>query len=323
LSVSWWVWVVFSLAVVAVLLLDLAVFHRRAQEVTLREAAAWTVVWLVLAVGFAPIVWVWLGGAAAKEYLAGYLIERSLSIDNVFVLVVIFAYFAVPPEYRHRALLWGVIGALGLRLVFIGAGAVALEKLSWAVYVLGAFLVLTGLRLAVRELHVDPEENPVLRLLRRLLPMTADYHGQRFFVRVERQLRATPMLAVLVAVATTDVAFAADSVPAVFAVTDDPFLVFAANAFAVLGMLALFFLLAATVHRFRFLRPALAAILVFVGVKMAASHMVEIPISLSLAVIGAIIGLAALASLADARRSRVPVEAVRPARPAELETTWR
>jgi tellurite resistance protein TerC len=266
---------------------------------------------------------VWLGGAAAKEYLAGYLIERSLSIDNVFVLVVIFAYFAVPPEYRHRALLWGVIGALGLRLVFIGAGAVALEKLSWAVYVLGAFLVLTGLRLAVRELHVDPEENPVLRLLRRLLPMTADYHGQRFFVRVERQLRATPMLAVLVAVATTDVAFAADSVPAVFAVTDDPFLVFAANAFAVLGMLALFFLLAATVHRFRFLRPALAAILVFVGVKMAASHMVEIPISLSLAVIGAIIGLAALASLADARRSRVPVEAVRPARPAELETTWR
>lgn len=323
MSVSWWVWIVFSLAVVAVLLLDLVVFHRRAQQVTLREAASWTVVWLVLAVGFAPIVWVWLGGVAAKEYLAGYLIERSLSVDNVFVLVVIFAYFAVPPEYRHRALLWGVIGALGLRLVFIGVGAVALEKLSWTVYVLGAFLVLTGLRLAARELRVDPEGNPVLRLLRRLLPMTADYHGQRFFVRVGRQFRATPMLAVLVAVATTDVAFAADSVPAVFAVTDEPFLVFAANAFAVLGMLALYFLLAASVHRFRFLRPALAAILVFVGVKMAASHVLEIPVSLSLAVIGAIIGLAALASFADARRSPVPVEAVRPTRPVELETTWR
>jgi tellurite resistance protein TerC len=323
LSVSWWVWIVFSVAVVAVLLLDLVVFHRRAQQVTLREAAAWTAVWLVLAVGFAAVVWAWLGGAAAKEYLAGYLIERSLSVDNVFVLVVIFAYFAVPPEYRHRALLWGVIGALGLRLVFIGAGAVALEKLSWTVYVLGAFLVLTGLRLAVRELRVDPEGNPVLRLLRRLLPMTADYHGQRFFVRVERQLRATPMLAVLVAVATTDVAFAADSVPAVFAVTDDPFLVFAANAFAVLGMLALYFLLAASVHRFRFLRPALAAILVFVGVKMAASHVLEIPVSLSLVVIGAIIGLAALASLADARRSHAPVGAARPTRPTELETTWR
>jgi tellurite resistance protein TerC len=317
------VWVVFSLAVVAVLLLDLVVFHRRAQEVTLREAAAWTVVWLVLAVGFAAVVWAWLGGAAAKEYLAGYLIERSLSIDNVFVLVVIFAYFAVPPEYRHRALLWGVIGALGLRLVFIGAGAVALERLSFTVYVLGAFLVLTGLRLAVRELHADPEGNPVLRLLRRFLPITADFHGQRFVVRVDRQFRATPMLAVIVAVATTDVAFAADSVPAVFAVTDDPFLVFAANAFAVLGLLALYFLLAATVNHFRFLRPALAAILVFVGVKMAASHVLEIPVSLSLAVIGSIIGLAALASLADARRSRVQVETVRRPRPIELETTWR
>lgn len=323
MSVSWWVWVVFSLVVVAVLLLDLAVFHRRAREVTLREAAAWTVVWLVLAVGFAPIVWAWLGGAAAKEYLAGYLIERSLSIDNVFVLVVVFAYFAVPTEYRHRALLWGVIGALGLRLVFIGAGAVALEKISWTVYVLGAFLFLTGLRLAVRDVRVDPEENLLLRLLRRLLPMTAGYHGQRFFVRVERRLRATPMLAVLVAVATTDVAFAADSVPAVFAVTDDPFLVFAANAFAVLGMLALFFLLAETVHRFRFLRPALATILVFVGVKMATSHMIEIPVSLSLAVIGATIGLAVLASLTDLRRSRVPAGDVRPTRPAGLETTWR
>ena len=302
MDVALWIWIAFTLGMLAVLLVDLLVFHRKAGEVGLREAAAWTVVWLALAFGFAGIVWVWQGGEEATAFLTGYLIERSLSVDNVFVLAVIFAYFTVPPAYRHRALLFGVLGALVLRAGFIAGGAVALERFNWTVYVLGAFLIATGLRLAVREVEPNPERNLVLRLLRRVVPMTRRFHGQRFFVRIESRLLATPMLAVLVAVATTDVAFAADSVPAIFAVTDDPFLVFAANAFSVLGMLALYFLLAGMLGRFRYLRPALATILVFVGVKMAASELYHIPVAASLAVIVGILATATAASLVAERR---------------------
>ena len=297
MDVALWIWAVFAVGVLAVLLVDLLVFHRRAHSVSLREAGLWTAVWLALAVGFAGVVWAWQGGEAATEYLTGYVIERSLSIDNVFVLAVIFGYFAVPPQYRHRALLWGVIGALVLRAGFIAGGSVALDRFSWTVYVLGAFLIVTGLKLAVHRIDADPDRNVALRLLRRIIPMTVRFHGQRFFVRAEQRVLATPMLAVLVAVATTDVAFAADSVPAIFAVTDDTFLVFAANAFSVLGMLALFFLLDGMLGRFRYLRPALAAILVFVGVKMAASGVYHMPVALSLAVILAILAAATVVSL--------------------------
>jgi tellurite resistance protein TerC len=302
LEVALWVWVAFAVAVTSVLLIDLIVFHRRAKEVPLGQAAAWTVVWLVLAVAFAGVVWAWQGGTRATEYLTGYLIERSLSIDNVFVLTIILAYFAVPPTYRHRALLLGVLGALILRAAFIAGGAVALEQFAWTVYVLGAFLIATGLRLAFRELEPHPDQNVVLRALRGIIPMTRRFHGQRFFVRTRRHLLATPMLAVLVAIATTDVAFAADSVPAIFAVTDEPFLVFAANAFSVLGMLALYFLLAGMLDRFRLLRPALAAILIFVGAKMVASDFYEVPIGASLSLIVGILVTATLASLLQERQ---------------------
>lgn len=310
MDVALWIWAVFAAGVVAVLLVDLLVFHRRAQEVALREASIWTAVWLALAVGFAGVVWAWRGGEAATEYLTGYLIERRLSIDNIFVLAVIFSYFAVPPQYRHRALLWGVLGALLLRAGFIAGGAVALERFAWTVYVLGVFLIATGLRLTVREVEAQPDKNVVLRLVRRVVPMTERFHGQRFFVRIERRLLATPMLAVLVAVATTDVAFAADSVPAIFAVTDDVFLVFAANAFSVLGMLALYFLLAGAIGRFRYLRPALAAILVFVGAKMAASDLYHVPVALSLAVIVSILAAAVALSLRQELRTvaAAPIE---------------
>jgi tellurite resistance protein TerC len=297
-----WVWVVFAAAVLAVLLVDLLVFHRRAQEVRMREAAVWTAVWLALAVAFAGVVWGWRGRGDATEYLTGYVIERSLSIDNVFVLAVIFAYFAVPPAYRHRALLWGVIGALVLRAVFIAVGAAALERFSWTIYVLGGFLIVTGMRLAVREVEAHPDRNLVVRALRRLIPMTPRFHGQRFFVRLNRRLMATPMLAVLVAVASTDVAFAADSVPAIFAVTDEAFLVFAANAFSVLGLLALYFLLAGLLDRFRYLRQGLAAILVFVGIKMSVAHVYAVPTSVSLAAIVSILAAAVAASLLRQRR---------------------
>ena len=330
MEVALWIWALFAVGVLAVLLADLLVFHRRAHEVALREAGIWTAVWLALAVGFAGVVWVWRGGEAATEYLTGYLIERSLSIDNIFVLAVIFTYFAVPPQYRHRALLWGVLGALVLRAGFIAGGAVALERFAWTVYVLGVFLIATGLRLTVREVEAQPDKNVVLRLVRRVVPMTEHFHGQRFFVRIERRLSATPMVAVLVAVATTDVAFAADSVPAIFAVTDDAFLVFAANAFSVLGMLALYFLLAGAIGRFRYLRPALAAILVFVGAKMAASDLYHVPVALSLAVIVSILAAAIALSLRQELRTvaAAPIEpdgpnVASPQPEPTLVPTWR
>lgn len=296
-------WIVFSAAVLAVLLVDLFVFHRGAVEVRVREAAAWTAAWLALAVAFAGVVWAWRGGGAASEYLTGYVIERSLSIDNVFVLAVLFTYFGVPSVYRHRALLWGVVGALVLRVVFILVGAAALAAFSWTIYVLGAFLILTGVRLAVRDVEAHPDRNLVVRAFRRLIPMTSAFHGQRFFVRLDGRSMATPMLVVLVAVASTDVAFAVDSVPAIFAVTDDAFLVFAANAFSVLGMLALYFLLAGMLDRFRYLRPALAGILVFVGVKMSAAELYELPAIVSLAVIVSILVAAVVASVLRERRA--------------------
>jgi TerC family integral membrane protein len=299
---AWWMWLGVAGAVALFLVLDLALFHRDPDEVRTRDAVAWSVVWLVLGLGFAGVVWWLQDSVAAKEYVTGYVIERSLSLDNLFVLAVLLGYFAVPGAYRHRALLWGIVAALVLRTAFIAAGAVALERVSWMAYVLGAFLVLTGVRLARRTIEVHPGRNRVVGLVRRVVPMTAGYHGQRLVVRVAGRRRATPMVVVLVAVATTDVAFATDSIPAIYAVTDDPFLVFAANAFSVLGMLALYFLLADLIVRFRYLRSALAAILVFVGAKMAAADLVPVPITVSLAVVAGILVCAVVASLAVSDR---------------------
>jgi tellurite resistance protein TerC len=293
----WWLWFGLSGGLIVLLLLDVFVFHRRPNAVHVRQAVAWSAIWLALGLGFVFVVWSVNGSSAAREYLAGYLIERTLSLDNLFVLAVILGYFAVPSVYRHRALLWGIMGALAFRTLFILVGGVALERLSWLAYVLGAFLILTGIRVARREIEVKPERNRIVALIRRFLPMTERFHGQRLFVRVERRVFATPMVAVFAAIATTDVAFAADSIPAIYAVTDDPFLVFAANAFSVLGMLALYFVLAEIMIRFRYLRPALAVILVFVGLKMALANLYHLPISLSLVVIVGVISIAITASL--------------------------
>ena len=293
----WWLWFGLSGGLIALLLLDLFVFHRRPTAVRIRQAIAWSAIWLALGLAFVFVVWSAEGSRAAREYLAGYLIERTLSLDNLFVLAVILGYFAVPTVCRHRALLWGIMGALAFRTLFIVVGGVALEHLSWLAYVLGAFLILTGIRVGRREIEVKPERNRIVALVRRFLPMTERFHGQRLFVRVERRVLATPMVAVFAAIATTDVAFAADSIPAIYAVTDDPFLVFAANAFSVLGMLALYFVLAEIMIRFRYLRPALAVILVFVGLKMALADLYHLPISVSLVVIVGVIGIAITASL--------------------------
>lgn len=316
----WWLWPTLAAGLVALLLLDLYVFHRDPGDVGIRQAVVWSAIWLALGVGFVFVVWSVDGPSAAREYLAGYLIERTLSLDNLFVLAVILGYFGVPSSCRHRALLWGIAGALVFRALFIVVGGVALERLSWLSYALGVFLIATGLRMTRRQIEVHPERNAIVSVVRRFLPMTDGYEGQRLVVRVDRRRLATPMVAVLAAIATTDVAFAADSIPAIYAVTDDSFLVFAANAFSVLGMLALYFLLAEIMIRFRYLRPAIALILVFVGLKMALVDLYDVPISLSLAVILGIISIAVAASLLRVEPTSTVHESVVPRRRTRTDT---
>jgi tellurite resistance protein TerC len=297
MDVPLYVWAATLGGIAAMLALDLLVLHRDAHEVSLREAALTSAMWVTLGVLFGVGVWVVAGGERGGEYFAGYLIEKSLSVDNIFVFALIFGYFAVPAKYQHRVLFWGVVGALVLRAGFIFAGAALLDRFSWTVYVFGAFLVFTGVRMALqRDEHVDPSKNPLLRLLRRRVPMTDDYEGQRFFIRRAGALLATPMLAVLLVVETTDVVFAIDSIPAIFAVTEEPFLVFTSNAFAILGLRALYFLLAGMISRFAYLKIGLAAVLAFVGVKLILTHHVHVPIWLSLGVIAGILGTALVAS---------------------------
>src|SRR5215210_3449601 len=298
MDVPIWAWAATVAVILGMLALDLFVFHRNAHEVTMREAAVTSAVWITLGLSFAGVVaWAW-GATAAGEYLAGYLIEKSLSVDNIFVFALLLSYFAVPAANQHRVLFWGVLGALVFRAVFIVAGATLLETFSWTIYVFGAFLVLTGVKMARHDGgEVHPDRNPVLRAVRRFVPLTPEYHGQRFFVKRDLKRFATPMLAVLVAIETTDILFAVDSIPAIFAVTDEPFLVFTSNAFAILGLRALYFLLAGMITRFAYLKIGLAAVLALVGVKLLLTHVVHLPIWLSLGVIAGILGTALVASL--------------------------
>ena len=279
-------WSVFALVVTVSLALDLFVFHRQAHEVGFREALGWTVFWVVLSLVFNLWIYFESGSGPGLEFLTGYVIEKALSVDNIFVFLVIFEYFAVPARYQHRVLYWGVLGAVVLRGVFVALGAALLARFHWVIYVFGVFLVYTGVRLMVRrEAEVHPERNPVVRLARRYLPMTGEYHGQRFFVVEAGRRVATPLLLVLLVVEATDVVFAVDSIPAIFAVTRDPFLVFTSNIFAILGLRALYFVLADLMDRFVYLGVGLGLVLSFVGVKMLISHWIEIPVEWSLAVV--------------------------------------
>jgi tellurite resistance protein TerC len=295
-------WVGFTAFVLGVLALDLGVFHRRAHAVRAREAAIWSVVWVVLAVAFGIGVYFTLGRQSALEFTAGYLVEEALSVDNLFVFLLLFSYFRVPPELQHRVLFWGILGALLMRAAMIGAGAVLLHRFHWIIYAFGAFLVFTGGKMALSGMdHVEPAHNPALRLVRRLMPLTKDFRGQSFFVRESKggRLRwfATPLFVVLVLVETTDLVFAVDSIPAIFGVTNDPFIVYTSNVFAILGLRSLFFLLAGAISRFHLLRYGLAAVLVFVGVKMLISAKWPIPIGISLGVIAGFLGISVVASL--------------------------
>jgi tellurite resistance protein TerC len=298
MNVPLWAWAAVTGVIIAMLLLDLLVFHRNAHEVTTKEAAISSAVWVTIGLSFGVVVWLIWGGTAGGEYYAGYLIEKSLSIDNIFVFAMLLSYFAVPAALQHRVLFWGVLGALVFRAIFIALGAALLESFHWAIYVFGIFLVLTGIRMAMHtDTEVHPERNPVLRMLRRVMPISSDYHGARFTIRDGARRAATPLLAVLIAIETTDVLFAVDSIPAIFAITDEPFLVFTSNAFAILGLRALYFLLAGMISRFTYLKVGLAAVLVFVGAKMLLTDVYHLPVWASLLAIASMLTVSVLASI--------------------------
>jgi len=303
-------WIAFIAFISVFLALDLGVFHRDAHVVPPKEALGWTLVWVTLAVIFGLGVLFVRGSETGIAWFTGYVIEYSLSVDNVFVFALIFGAFAVPRELQHRVLFWGVIGALVLRFVMILAGATLIESYHWIIYVFGGFLVFTGVRMALSGAdHAShPEDNPIVRVARKRLRITPEFHGQRFFVRTAAGLAATPLFLTLITVETSDVIFAVDSIPAIFAVTTDPFVVFTSNAFAILGLRSLYFLLADAADRFRYLKLGLAAVLVFVGAKMLLTDIFKVPPALSLAVIVGVLAVAVAVSLAADRRDRRAAE---------------
>jgi tellurite resistance protein TerC len=268
-----WLWVGFNIFVLAMLALDLGVFHRKAHVVSFREAIAWTVAWVTLALLFNLGLWHYAGPQKALEFLTGYLIEYSLSVDNIFVFALLFSYFAVPPKFQHRVLFWGILGALVMRAIMIVAGTVLIAKFAWIIYVFGAFLILTGIKMIVkREEEFHPERNPVVKWFKKLMPVTSDYREDKFFVRENGIRMATPLFVVLLLVEVSDVIFAVDSIPAIFAVTTDPFIVYTSNVFAILGLRSLYFALAGVMDKFHYLKIGLGAVLTFVGVKMLLAH---------------------------------------------------
>jgi tellurite resistance protein TerC len=298
-----WIWVGFNLFVLAMLALDLGVFHRKPHEVTIKEALVWSGVWVVLALLFNLGLYYWRGPEPALEFLTGYLIEKSLSVDNIFVFLLIFSYFRVPASYQHRVLFWGILGALVMRAAFIALGISLIRRFHWVIYVFGAFLILTGVKMALekgKEIH--PERNPVLRLFRRFVPVTDDYRGSKFFVKQGGRYSATPLFIVLLVVETTDVIFAVDSIPAILAITLDPFIVYTSNVFAILGLRALYFALAGVMRLFHHLHYGLSAILVFVGAKMLLADFYKIPVGVALGVIAGVLIISVIASMAFPRK---------------------
>ncbi len=297
-------WVAFAVLVIVMLALDLGVFHRHAHEVRFKEALVWSLVWIALALAFNAAVFYWKGTQSGLEFFTGYLIEKSLSVDNVFVFLMIFQYFRVPVAYQHRVLFWGIIGALVMRAIFIAGGIQLLNRFHWMVYLFGAFLVFTGIKMAIQHgKSFHPERNPVLNLARTLFRVTPDYEGARFFVRKQAVLYATPLFVTLLFVEFTDLIFAVDSIPAILAISRDPFIVYTSNVFAILGLRALYFVLAGFLNMFAYLHYGLAVVLVFVGTKMLISEWYKVPIGWSLSIIGLVLGVSVAISIL-----RPPVE---------------
>ena len=298
MQVTIWFWVLFNLFVLGMLALDLGVFHRTAHEVRMREAAIWSAIWVTLSLAFNFGLYLFAGPEAGLAFLSGYLIEKALSVDNIFVMVLIFGYFGVAPKYQHRVLFWGIIGALIMRGIFIVVGTVLIKQFHWVIYIFGGLLVITGTRMAFREEKpFDAEDNKLLSFVRKIIPVSRQYHGKHFLIKENGKLLATPLLLVLIMVEFTDLVFAIDSIPAIFAVTTEPFIVYTSNVFAILGLRSLYFLLAGVVHKFRYLKYGLSFILVFVGVKMLLSDIQKVPIGASLLVIALALTISIVASL--------------------------
>jgi len=299
-----WLWIGFNVFVLAMLALDLGVFHRQAHVVSFKESFTWTVVWVALALLFNLGVWHYYGSQKALEFFTGYLIEKSLSVDNVFVFALLFSYFAVPAQYQHKVLFWGILGALVMRAIMIAAGAALITKFTWIIYVFGAFLILTGIKMVVkREEEIHPERNPVVKWFKKLMPVAPDYRGDKFFVREQGVRLATPLFVVLLLVEFSDLIFAVDSIPAIFAVTTDPFIVYTSNVFAILGLRSLYFALAGVMDKFHYLKIGLGVILSFVGVKMLLAHTTyKIDTLVSLGIVVLILALAIVASLLRPKR---------------------
>lgn len=291
-------WFLFNAFVLVMLALDLGIFHRKSHVVTFREALTWTFVWIALALVFNGIIYFWKGQEKALEFFTGYLVEKALSVDNVFVFLMIFTYFSVPKEYQHKVLFWGILGALAMRAGFIFAGVALIEKFHFTIYIFGALLLYTGYKMfGHKQMNINPDKNPVIRLARKLIPVTTEMHGDRFFIRSEGRRYATPLFLVLILVETTDLIFAVDSIPAILAITQDQFIVYTSNVFAILGLRSLYFALAGMADRFWLLSRGLAVVLVFVGLKMLLIDVYKLPIEWSLAFIATVLTASVVLSL--------------------------
>jgi tellurite resistance protein TerC len=319
MEVPIWLWVGFNIFVLAMLALDLGVFHRKAHAVSGKEALTWSLVWISLSLVFNAIIYffwdrmaptsAYTNSEAALAFFTGYLIEKSLSVDNIFVFILIFSFFAVPAAYQHRVLFWGILGALIMRGTLIAVGAALLHEFHWIIYVFGAFLIFTGIRMAWHhEENLQPDKNPVVKFFRRFMPVTENFEKDQFFVRRAGKLFATPLFLILLVVESTDLIFAVDSIPAIFAVTQDPFIVYTSNVFAILGLRALYFLLANVMDQFQYLKFGLSAVLVFIGVKMVIVDFYKIPIGISLGVVAGILTTSILASLWKAKQEKAEAE---------------
>lgn len=307
---SMWAWVGFNVFILIMLFVDLGVFNRKAHTITYKEATAWSIVWITFALLFAGLVFWHLGNQKGLEYLTGYLIEKSLSVDNLFVILLIFSYFKVPTKYQHRVLFWGVLGALMMRAAMIFLGAALITRFDWIIYVFGAFLIYTGIKMfRQEETEIHPEQNPIVRLVTRYVPITHQYEGENFFTRSEGRLKGTLLLLVLIIVEVTDLIFAVDSIPAIFAITTDTFIVYTSNVFAILGLRSLYFLLAGVVEKFHYLKIGLAIVLTFIGAKMLlVAAGLHVPIGISLGVVAVVLLGSVAASLIWPRHSERDID---------------
>jgi tellurite resistance protein TerC len=300
-----WAWLAFGAIILILLVLDIKVFHRKSSVITIKQSLLWTAFWIALALLFNLGLWLWRGGTPALDYLTCYLIEKSLSVDNLFVFLMVFSFFAVPSAYQHKVLFWGIIGAIVLRLAFIEVGATLLENFDWVFYIFGAFLVIAALRMAFqKEKELHPEKNPILKILRKFVGVTDNYEGDRFFIKRFGKYVATPLLIVVVVIETTDLVFALDSIPAAFSITTDKFIVYTSNIFAILGLRSLYFALAGIMPLFHYLKYGLVVVLMFVGVKMLIEHVYKMPTAIALGVVVVVLIIAVIASVIRNRRNK-------------------